>query len=168
MDGVITRWISLFEAGRMGRRELIGRLGAMMGTLAGFGGLASAQEPERPKSTFNAKGLNHIALRVTDLARSKKFYQTHLGMTVVRESESSAFLNCGEQHFVALFRGSQAGMDHYCYSIDDYDQKAAAKKLRAVGIEPELHGNRIYFDDPDGLQVQLAGPRHWPVPRKDD
>ena len=158
MDGVITRWISLFEAGRMGRRELIGRLGALTATVAGVGGLASAQEPERPKSTFNAKGLNHIALRVTDLARSKKFYQTHLGMTVLTESESSAFLNCGEQHFVALFRGSQAEMDHYCYSIDDYDQKEAAKKLKAVGLEPELQGNRIYFDDPDGHDLELTAP----------
>ena len=162
----VTRWISLFEAGRMGRRELIGRLGALMATLTGIGGLARAQEPERPKSTFVAKGLNHIALRVTDLTRSKEFYEKHLGLTVRSESQSSVFLNCGEDHFVALFRGSRATMDHYCYSIDDYDQKEAAKKLRAVGIEPELHGNRIYFDDPDGLQVQLANvPRR---PERDD
>ena len=32
----------------------------------------------------------------------------------------------------------------------------AAERLRAVGIEPRLRGNRIYFPDADGIEVQLA------------
>jgi catechol 2,3-dioxygenase-like lactoylglutathione lyase family enzyme len=50
-------------------------------------------------------------------------------------------------------------MHHYCYSIPDYDQQAAARKLRAAHLEPTLEGNRIYFRDPDGLTVQLAAQR---------
>ncbi len=168
MDAEITTWVGLFEEGRIGRRELIGRLGGLMAVAAGCASPGLAQEPGALAPTFEAKGLNHLALRVTDLERSKRFYQRHLGMRVLSESRSNVFMSCGEDDFVAFFKGERAGMDHYCYTIDGYDQKEAAAKLRAVGLEPELHGNRIYFDDPDGLQVQLAGLRHWPVERDDD
>ncbi len=171
MDAESATWVGFFEEGRIGRRELIGRLGALMAVAAGCTSPVLAQEPEVPATTaatFEAKGLNHLALRVTDLERSKRFYQRHLGMKVLSESRSNVFMSCGEDDFVAFFKGERAGMDHYCYTIDRYDQKEAAEKLREVGLEPELHGNRIYFDDPDGLQVQLAGPRHWPVERDDD
>ncbi|MCZ6597218.1 MAG: VOC family protein [Planctomycetota bacterium] len=167
----IETWIGLFEEGRIGRRELIGRLGAVMAVAAGCAspGLAQeAQAPEAAKPTFVAKGLNHIALRSTDLERSKSFYERHLGLKVLSQSRSNVFMDCGGNNFVAFFKSERAGMDHYCYTIERYDQKEAAKKLRAVGIEPRLAGSRIYFDDPDGLEVQLAGPRHWPVQREDD
>jgi hypothetical protein len=55
-------------------------------------------------------------------------------------------------------------MDHYCYSVDNYNQQDAAKKLRAHDLEPEMPAgtNRIYFKDPDGLKVQLAAADHRP------
>lgn len=107
-------------------------------------------------------GLNHIALRVTDVERSRDFYVRHLGLEVANESlPSNSFLTCGDQ-FVALFRGRAAGLAHYCYSIDDYDQQQAATKLRGENLVPSLQANRIYFQDPDGLTVQLASHTHGP------
>ena len=54
-------------------------------------------------------------------------------------------------------------MDHYCYSVKDYDVRDAERKLKAAGIEPRVRGgNRIYFEDPDGLTVQLAAETHLP------
>ena len=47
-------------------------------------------------------------------------------------------------------------MDHYCYSVDNYNVREAETKLRAAGLAPRVVGNRIYFNDPDGLVVQLA------------
>jgi hypothetical protein len=40
---------------------------------------------------------------------------------------------------------------------------AAEQKLRAAGL-PNIHrtSGRIYFDDPDGLTVQLAASAHMP------
>ena len=162
MEAGITTLIDQFQDGRIGRREVIRRLGVFVAMMSGAGSLALAQDPRKQSApeekTFQALGLNHIALRVTDPKRSKEFYEKHLGLKTTRESESSVFMNCGDHHFVALFRAAEPGMHHYCYTIDPYDQKAAAEKLRGVGIEPELHANRIYFDDPDGIQVQLAAP----------
>ena len=55
-------------------------------------------------------------------------------------------------------------MSHYCYSIPGYTVGKAAETLRGVGLEPRVRGQRIYFDDADGLEVQLAAPGLRPVP----
>jgi len=155
MEREVSRLLEDYETGRVTRRQVVARL-ALLGAAIGAGGPATAEE--RP--TFKAVGLNHIALRVTDVARSRDFYRQHLGLSVASESlPGSCFLQCGPQ-FVALFRGNQAEMDHYCYSVPGYDQQDAARKLGAQRIEPRLAGNRIYFPDPDGLEVQLADPSH--------
>jgi catechol 2,3-dioxygenase-like lactoylglutathione lyase family enzyme len=159
MEQEISRILGDYESGRVTRREVVTRL-ALLGALAGAGRPGTASPDER--STFEAVGLNHIALRVTDVERSRDFYTKHLGLRVTQESlPGNCFLQCGPQ-FVALFRGSRPEMDHYCYSVPDYDQQDAARRLRAEGIEPRLSGRRIYFSDADGLEVQLAAPTHRP------
>jgi hypothetical protein len=151
MEAMIERLVACFERGELSRRQVI----AGIATLVAAAGQPSAGEAAQQPATFRAVGLNHIALRVTDIPRSRDFYIRHLGMEVMSESASSCFLRCGE-HFVALFRRDPAGMDHYCYSVEDYTVIGAADKLRAQGFEPRVTGNRIYFPDPDGLIVQLA------------
>ena len=71
--------IDQFEQGRIGRRQLAVKLGALAAAWAGAGRFANAappQESEKSKSTFDAKGLNHLALRVTDVARSRDWYNS--------------------------------------------------------------------------------------------
>jgi len=160
MESEVGRTLDQYETGRLTRRELVARLAALAAA-AGAGGRLGAA-PEETGSTFEAVGLNHVALRVTDVERSRDFYLKHLGLRVARESlPGSCFLDCGPD-FVALFRGGQPGMDHYCYSVPGYDQANAARRLRGQGIEPRLAGRRIYFPDPDGIEVQLAAPNHRP------
>ena len=147
--------LEALESGRVNRRQAASALAGLVGALAGLGTSARAA----PSSTCQATGLNHIALGVPDIPRSRDFYIQHLGLTVQRDSASSCFLNCGD-HFVALFRSSDPKMDHYCYAIEGYDVDDAAEKLRAEGLSPRISGQRIYFDDPDGLEVQLAAEGH--------
>jgi catechol 2,3-dioxygenase-like lactoylglutathione lyase family enzyme len=152
MEKEISGLVRDFEEGRLSRRQLVAWLAAL--AAGAGGGQATAQE----QSTFQSTGLNHIALRVSDVERSRDFYAEHLGLEVASEYlPSNAFLNCGE-NFVALFRGGEPGLHHYCYTIEEYDQQEAAARLRAVDLEPSLQGGRIYFPDPDGITVQLAGP----------
>ena len=145
-----------YERGRVTRRQVVARL-ALLGTAAAN---AATADDSTAGPTFQADGLNHIALGVTDVERSRDFYRRHLGLRVAREAlPGNCFLECGP-HFVALFRAGRPGMDHYCYSVPGYEQQDAARELRRQGIEPRLSGNRIYFPDPDGLEVQLAAPGH--------
>ncbi len=158
MYAALDRMIDAFEQGKLTRRQLISRLGALVAAMTGATRLeAAAQKP----STFDAIGLNHIALNVSNVPRSREFYKQHLGLKVLRQSPSNCFLGCGD-HFVALFQGSESGLDHYCYSIKDYKPEAVVKKLNAVGLKPRRHSNRVYFDDPDGITVQVAAGDHRP------
>lgn len=155
MQEAIEQMLSDYAKGGLTRRQLVAGLAAMAAS-AGAGGSAAGAEG----STFRATGLNHIALSVTDVERTRDFYVTHLGLRVASENlPSNSFLDCGDE-FLALFRSREAGLAHYCYSIPDYNQHEAAERLRGVGLTPSLQGNRIYFRDPDGLVVQLASERH--------
>lgn len=159
METTISLLIEEYEQGKVTRRQLVSTLVAAMG----LGATARSAGAENDRTqTFQATRLNHIALSVSDVARSRDFYVRHLGLPVTSDSSPyNCFLDCGP-NFVALFRGRQAGMHHYCYSITEFDQQEAAEKLRSVDIEPDLQGGRIYFPDPDGLTVQLASETHGP------
>ena len=158
MHNEITNLVEQFESGRISRRQFVAGVGTLVAALSA-GKQASAQEPA---STFQAVGLNHIALRVSNVATSREFYKRHLGLTVARDGgDRNCFLNCGK-NFVALFRNDEPQMDHYCYSVENYDVNDAERKLKEHDLEPRVvrDAGRIYFKDPDGLTVQLAAPDH--------
>lgn len=160
MNPVVELAVDAFTTGRMSRRELIAAMTGLVAAAATGRSVPTHAEESGP--TFKAIGLNHIALRVTDVPRAKEFYMKHLGMTVANESlPNNCFLNF-DGGFLALFRGNEARMDHYCYSVENFDVQDAAAKLRSSGIEPRIEANRIYFPDPDLHTVQLASATHAP------
>lgn len=143
-----------YERGGLTRRQLIDRLMAIGAAAAGLGAIRSASASvDQP--TFAAQSIDHIALSVTDIPRSRDWYVKHLGLSVASESNTSCFLDCGDD-FLALFKGERGGLHHYSFGIPNYDQQRAAERLRAAGLTPKLRGRRIYFDDPDGIEVQVS------------
>jgi catechol 2,3-dioxygenase-like lactoylglutathione lyase family enzyme len=158
---IAEKMVDDFSRGQISRRQLVAQLvalgaaGALGGaTLASQDGAAKAAQTE---PMFQATGLDHLALSVTNIARSVEFYQKHLGLKVTSQGQGSAFLDIGDRgDFLALFRSQQPGMHHYCYGIRDYNADSAAEKLTAAGLEVRRAGGRIYFPDPDGLEVQVA------------
>lgn len=112
-------------------------------------------------SVFQGNGVNHLAIRVSDIERSKAFYQRLFGLPVVSESSSSCFLGIRD-NFLALFRRSDAGMDHFCISVDDYSPDESVRLARGEGLTPRRSGRRVYFDDPSGHEVQVSAGSHQP------
>ncbi len=159
MDSYLNSMVDQYDRGRLSRRQLITTLTGFA-AVAGFGSGAEAEEGQVPgatESTFQATALNHIALSVTDVGRSRDFYVKHLGLRVTRDGSRNCFLNVGP-NFLALFRARQAGLAHYCYTVKGYTADSAAETLQAAGFKPRRAENRVYFDDPDGLEVQLSAP----------
>jgi catechol 2,3-dioxygenase-like lactoylglutathione lyase family enzyme len=145
-----------FERGLLSRRQLASRLMGLGAALAVMPRTAGARQGDSP--TFQATGLDHVALNVRNVPRSRDFYIKHLGMKVIGESgENNCFLGSDDGFFLTLFKGEQPGLNHYCYAIRGYNADHAEEKLKAAGLKPRREGNRIYFPDPDGIEVQVAG-----------
>ena len=159
MQTQIVKMINDFEHGRLSRRQLIahltGMFAASLGATIVFADQqsgSSAANPADSAPTFDAIDLNHIALRVTDVRRSQKWYQKHLGL---KPKGEEGFLTTGKG-WLALFEGQKPGLHHYCYSITNYDPAEAVARLKAAGLTPRREGGRVYFDDPDGIECQVA------------
>lgn len=153
----ITSMVNQFAAGRLSRRELVWGLTAFVAAAAGGPAGAGAEAQSRP-STFQALGLNHLALRVTDLDRSQAFYERHLGMTVIPSAAASPRLMACGPHVLNLFKAAQPQMDHVCFTVPDYDAKVAADRLRSQNLTPDVEADRVHFYDPDGYKLQVGGP----------
>lgn len=152
MERIISGMLNEYERGKLGRRQLIQSLVALA---------AAAAPAPAAESTFKGAGLNHIAIRVTDIPRSREFYQKHLGLPLIRESETSCFLKMGDE-FLTLFKNERPGLDHYCVAIENFKPDAVMSELNRQGLKPRRPSgtDRIYFPDPDGLEVQLSAVDH--------
>ena len=124
---------------------------------------------ERP--AFSPLGLDHVVLRVADQAASRTFYEDMLGCTLefVNEPIRLVQLRFGDALIDLLPAEGPPphgrGVDHICLSIRCDDLAAAAKALRASGVDVDGEvrsrrgawgvGPSIYLRDPDGYQIEL-------------
>ena len=111
-------------------------------------------------SLINPTGLHHLRITVTDLARSRAFYQDVLGFTVIAESPGDPndpqVRNDPAQLFGGVvfqtaglifglrpvadptdrFDSERVGLDHLSFSVGSLDElSSAAERLRQAGIE---------------------------------
>jgi len=148
--------VESFERGLLSRRQLVSRLTGLGASLALLSRTAEGNAAE--EGTFQATGLDHVALNVRNVPASRDWYIKHLGLKVIRDGgEDNCFLGGGDDFFLTLFKGEQPGLNHYCYAIGKYDPDNAEEKLKAAGLKPRREGNRLYFPDPDGIEVQISG-----------
>jgi catechol-2,3-dioxygenase len=145
--------LTRYERGEIRRRDLISGLAALT--------VVSRSTAAPTSSTFQGVEVNHVALNVTDVRRSRNFYQQHLGLPVLSQSQTNCFLGLGK-NFLALFQNPNPGMNHYCIGIKDYEVATVTAELERQGLHPARRSNRVYFNDPDGIEVQLSSGDHQP------
>ena len=123
---------------------------------------------------LNANGLSHLGLRVTDLARAKRFYVDTLGCQVVREIDGAVLINVYGTLFALYgddshssrkdhFDPFRVGLDHIALAIEDpstlenlkQELDAAGVHNNGVEVDPETHDRYISFYDPDGIAWEL-------------
>lgn len=119
-------------------------------------------------------GVHHIAIRVTDMARSKNFYINQLGFkAVIDQPELLIFfagttaiaikgpegrVNPGDQ-----FDPFRVGLDHIALGCDDraelerVEQALATHHIENTGIklDPTLQKDYIAFKDPDRISWEF-------------
>ena len=122
----------------------------------------------------------HIGLNVSDLNRSKNFYQEVFGFTTVGESreEGRRFAFLGQEDKLVLTLWQQAegrfgkrtpGLHHLSFQVATIQEvQKAAQKLKALnapliydGIVPHAEGAQsggLFFEDPDGIRLEIYAP----------
>jgi len=152
MNDHIDVLLSAYERGGCTRRQFIAAVSALL-SVPSLG-----QTQVTPP--FVARGLNHVTVNVTDVNRSRDFYQHLLGLPVLRQDKDGCDLSMGSTSFLGIYGSHEkACIDHFCIGIDRFDLQATKQKLAAMSIDATIeYGNQLYFRDPDGLRVQVSSP----------
>jgi glyoxylase I family protein len=124
--------------------------------------------------TFHVERIDHVVLRVRDLAAMVRFYEQALGFEVERTLDRLKLVQmragASMLDLVEGERPSMGGnMDHLCFRIEPFDRAAIAAQLSPLGIAvgetverygAEGNGPSVYFNDPEGNQIELKGAAH--------
>ena len=139
---------------------------------------------------FRLKTINHVTLAIADGAREKEFYDTVFGLPIRAFQGTGVTLAIGEGTDGIVFNpttnnpNALAGINHACFTIDNFDPNRAMGILIANGIDPienipalikpltcrvrlRQRANNgggptspsgtpeLYFTDPDNIPVQI-------------
>lgn len=108
--------------------------------------------------------LSHLFVHVTDLARSRRFYVDHLGLSVLVEEDGYLRLGGGEGFHMGLEErdASQVGSRGIEVVIRVGDVDAVYRRLRECGQEfdadPEdmpWGARHAWLTDPDGYRLSI-------------
>src|SRR5258708_24595351 len=119
-----------------------------------------AAAPARAADIITVKSLNHVTLFVSDVDRSRQFYQDLFTAPVVSKQANGINLAAGPSSFIGLYKAGQGSpsINHFCLGIDGTVETASAV-LEKHGIKPTIRDRdgvkELYFRDPDNVQVQL-------------
>ena len=131
---------------------------------------------------IKALGIDHAAISVRDLEKSKDFYCNVLGLKVsAREHQKPGaeyFLDCGTS-LIGLIQGNEAdgvhklqdgglGGNHISFRVDTGDFDRCVEHLKKEGVTITFSKKRdrswsCYFLDPDGNKLELTA---WPLEDK--
>ena len=133
---------------------------------------------------LRVNGILETALYVKDVERSKVFYESLFGWTVMdSDSRICAFNVRDGQVFLLFKKGGTlrsvslpggiipghdgSGQSHAAFAIpaSDWDARKARLEERGIPLEATMNwprgGKSLYFRDPDGHLLELATPGIW-------
>jgi len=147
--------------------------------------------PAVARSAFRLKSINHVTLTIANGAREKEFYKTVFGLPVRAVQGDSVTLAIGEGTDGISFNtaannpNAVPGINHACFTIENFDVERVMAILIDNGLEPIENGipalikpltcrvrwrqranngggptsplgtPEVYFTDPDNIRIQL-------------
>ncbi|MGE6754537.1 SMU1112c/YaeR family gloxylase I-like metalloprotein [Rossellomorea sp. NPDC071047] len=125
---------------------------------------------------MNFRKIHHIAIICSDYNRSKNFYVNKLGFEVIQEvyrEERNSYkldLALNGEYVIELFSFSTAparpsypearGLRHLALEVEDIEEtvrllKKEGIETEEIRIDPYTHKRFTFFEDPDGLPLEL-------------
>jgi len=138
------------------------------------------------RNPIAVREIDHLVLRVVDLARMLRFYSDVLGCREVRRQDEIGLVQlCAGNSMIDLIPiagklGAMGGaapgregrnVDHFCLRVEPFDEAAIRAHLAAHDVEAgpaaprfgaEGEGPSIYLQDPEGNTIELKGPPTTP------
>ncbi len=151
MKNIIEKMLDSYEKGGVSRRDFVQSLAVIIAAPT-----ILSQAGEAP---LTGKMLNHVTLYVSDVARSKKFYQRLLALPVRKEEKDLCNLDLGESFLYLYQKDSAPAIDHFCVGINSFNADTVFEKLKKEfpSSNPIMEdGKEIYLRDPDNTRVQLS------------
>ena len=111
---------------------------------------------------FHAVAFNHISYNTRDYAASRDFYARLLGMKLVYDNGKQCSLEFGSPTNALYIRtnkipGDKPRIDHFCFSIPNFNSQAVLATLRSRKIEPKPDGKYSWaFPDPNGINIHVT------------
>jgi catechol 2,3-dioxygenase-like lactoylglutathione lyase family enzyme len=165
-------------------------------TTYGYGAGARGDTlPPAPKavarSAFQLESINHVTLTIANGAREKEFYQTVFGLPIRAMQGDGVTLAIGEGTDGIVFNPTAnnpsaiSGINHACFTIENFDAERVMAILTGIGLEPIENGipalikpltcrvrwrqranngggptsplgtPEVYFTDPDNIRIQI-------------
>ena len=151
MKNVIEKMLDSYEKGGISRRDFVQSLAVIA---AAPSVLAVSAQP-----SFEGKTLNHDTIYVSDVAKSKAFYQKLLGLKVRNEDKDYCNLDLGNS-FLSINKDERSsGIDHFCIGIASFDAASVFEKLKKEfpSANPTIENeDQVYLRDPDNIRFQLS------------
>jgi catechol 2,3-dioxygenase len=113
---------------------------------------------------FNVVRSSHVVLAVTDLARSRVFYEGTLGLCVEDSDKDAVYLRAVEErqhHSLVLKKTATPACERIGFKVaseEDLEKAASffkAKGLRHAFVEVPHQGRTLQATDPFGLPIEL-------------
>jgi catechol 2,3-dioxygenase-like lactoylglutathione lyase family enzyme len=153
--------VELFEQKKINRRQLVHAL------------IAAAAVPSATAEAaplFAGSAINHVTMRVTNLQRSRAFYERLVGAHVMYSTDRLHDMRLGGgTSFISIAQDPAPRIDHLCVGIKNFDvdraeatikkefpESQASATATPAGASEPIKWRSINLRDPDGNRIQLG------------
>jgi catechol 2,3-dioxygenase-like lactoylglutathione lyase family enzyme len=129
------------------------------------------------------KGIDHVAIVVSDMDRSIEFYNEVLGLSILKDGrneggEKKSFLGTKDHTSIALTEDKKLNRDksqivesvaHVAFKVVDVEKARETLKNKGISfieekVEKDGKIKAYHFLDPDGLELEIYGETGESVP----
>ena len=118
----------------------------------------------RPRS-LKPKGIAHVGLMVSNIAKSRRFYQEILGLQNKLRHPGVAYVPAGSDLLVLYDKGHGFPRIHFGFrvrtprEVDDWRAWLRRKKVAIIEDVKEHDFTSVKFRDPDGHCIEISHER---------
>jgi catechol 2,3-dioxygenase-like lactoylglutathione lyase family enzyme len=148
----LDRLFDEYDRGKLSRRGLVAALAPLLAT------------PAKAADTLTVRNINHVSLSVTDIEKSREFYQALFGAPIVSKQANGTNISMGPTSFLGLYKmGTAPSIHHVCFSVEE-KLESITTFLEKKNVKPQVRDRdgvkELYFRDPDNIMIQLQDPTY--------